>query len=275
VRATGALFAACALASVACAADAARPSRSYRLDNPAQVLLARGGALLVAERGSRNRILRVDPGTGAFRVFSTGVPSPWGLGYARDGALLVSSTRGLYRLVPGRRPRKLSSTSMSPFVVLRDGRVAFASETAVGILPARGGRPRLLRVDVEFVHGLALLPGGDLAVSDTGNRRLLRVDPASGRSSVITTALRTPLGLVAAPDGSLLAVEFDSGSIVRVDAGGGMTTVARELLRPYALTRAADGTLYVTEAGEPARATGALVRVAPDGAVTRIRLRRG
>ena len=248
-----------------------RAAAPYALDNPAQVIEAQDGTLLVAERGARNRVLRVDPTTGAFAVLATGVPSPWGLGFDTDGSLLVSSTSGLYRVAGGKSTTKVADVSISPFGVMKDGSVAFANETSVGIITAGAG-PRLVSASVNFAHGLAILGNGELAISDTGNGRLIRVDPADGRTTVITTALKTPLGLLAEPSGSLLAIEFDSGRVVRVSAAGDVTTFARGLSKPYALTRAHDGTVYVTEAGDVARASGALRRVAPDGTVTTIRL---
>jgi len=244
----------------------------YALDNPAQVLETPDGALLVAERGTHNRILRIDPATGAFSVFARGIPSPWGLGYAADGSLLVSSTSGLYRAAPGESPTRIADVSISPFAVLRDGGIAFANETSVGIIPAGTSRPRLLSVGVNFAHGLAVLEDGALAVSDTGNGRLLRIDPDGGSATVITRALKTPLGLAAEPSGALLVVDFDGGRVVRVSPSGVLATVAEGLVKPYALTRARDGTVYVTEAGEVARASGGLRRVEPDGTVTTIRL---
>jgi glucose/arabinose dehydrogenase len=249
-----------------------RAAAPYALDNPAQVIEAQDGALLVAERGTRNRILRVDPTTGAFTVLATDVPSPWGLGFDTDGSLLVSSTSGLYRVADGKSATKVADVSISPFAVMKDGDVAFANETSVGIIPAGSGRPRLLPVTVNFAHGLALLGDGELAISDTGNGRLIRVDPVDGHTTVITTALKTPLGLIAEPSGSLLAVEFDRGQVVRVSVAGDVTTFARGLSKPYALARTHDGTVYVMEAGDVARASGALRRVAPDGTVATIRL---
>ena len=146
----------------------------------------------------------------------------------------------------------------------------------MGIITAGNPRPRLLPVTVDFAHGLARLPDGSLAVSDTGNNRLIRVDLETGRSTVIAGGLRAPLGIAAESSGALLVVEFDTGSVVRVGMGtaGERTTVARGLLRPYALARTDDGTLYVTEAGEVSRASGSLRRVSPSGAVTTIRLAR-
>jgi sugar lactone lactonase YvrE len=261
------------LAPAVVAVAAAAPGRSstpYALDNPAQVIQTKDGDLLIAERGVRNRILRVDPSTGTFGVFAEGIPSPWGLAWARDGSLIVSSTSGLYRVAEHARPKRIARVSVSPFAVKRNGDIVFANETSVGII--HSGKPRLLRVRVNFAHGLVLLPSGKVAVSDTGNRRLLKVDSKSGSATVITRALKTPLGLAAEPSGSLLAVEFDSGTLVRVSPTGRRAVFARGLVKPYALTRARDGSVYVTEAGDVATASGGLRRVAPDGTVTTIPL---
>ena len=73
------------------------------------------------------------------------------------------------------------------------------------------------------------------------------------------------MALVAEPSGSLLVIVFDTGSVLRVSTSGRKQTVARGFTTPYGLARAVDGTLYVTEAGDVAHATGKLWRVAPDG----------
>ena len=80
------------------------------------------------------------------------------------------------------------------------------------------------------------------------------------------------MGIAAEPSGSLLVIVFDSGSVVRISRSGRKETVARGFTTPYGLTRAPDGTLYVTEAGEVSRATGRLVRIARDGTRTTIPL---
>jgi sugar lactone lactonase YvrE len=240
----------------------------YRLDNPAQVLVMKDGALLVAERGTHNRLLRVNPATGATRVYATGIPAPWGLGYARDGSILVSSTSGLYRL----RPRtRIASVSVSPFVPLPDGRIAYANETSAGVIA--GGRARPWPVGVSAPHGLSLLPDGALALGDTGNNRILRIDPANGSSTVLTDRVSTALGVAAEPSGSLLTVEYTSGRLLRVAPDGSVSVVASGLRKPYALARARSGTVYVTQAGELSRPTGSIVRVLPDGRTSVIRLR--
>jgi streptogramin lyase len=251
-----------------------RPVPPYALDSPAQLLVRDDGTLLVTERGTHDRILHVDPATGRFEVFATGVPNPFGLAAVGDGTLLVSSTTGLYRLAPGARPVRIADFGVSPFAILPSGEIAFAYESSVGILPPGGGRPRVLQTRVDFAHGIVLLPDGELAVSDTGNDRLLRIDLDRGTSMVIASGLKAPMGIALEPSGSLDVIEFEERRIIRVDTDGSQRTVAVGFQTPYALARAADGTIYVTEAGQVFQASGSLRRVAPDGAVTTIRLRR-
>jgi sugar lactone lactonase YvrE len=252
------------LLAVALAAGAPQ----YRLDNPAQVLVMKDGALLVAERGTHNRLLRVNPTTGTTRVYAENLPTPWGLAYARDGSILVSSTSGLYRL----RPRaKVASVGVSPFVPLPDGRIAYANETSVGVIV--GGKARAWPMSVSAPHGLTLLPDGALALGDTGNNRILRIDPTTGASTVLTDHVSTALGVAAEPSGSVLTVEYTSGRLLRVDASGTVSVVAAWLRKPYALARSRTGVVYVTEAGELSRPTGTLRRVLPDGRTSVVPLR--
>jgi sugar lactone lactonase YvrE len=240
----------------------------YRLDNPAQVLVMKDGALLVAERGTHDRLLRVKPATGAATVYATGIGEPWGLGYARDGSILASSSSGLWRL----RPRaKVASVEVSPFAVLADGRIAYANRTSVGVIAGR--KARAWPLSVSAPHGLSLLPDGALALGDTGNNRILRIDPASGAATVITNEVSTALGIAAEPSGTVLTVEYDSGRLLRVSAGGSVTVVASGLRKPYSLARTRTGVVYVAESVEDYRQAGAIRRITPDGRVSAVPLR--
>jgi serine/threonine protein kinase, bacterial len=248
---------------------------AYALDQPAQVLLDRDGSLLVAERGARDRILRVDPQSGVFDVFATNLIEPWGLAYAADGSLLVSSDAGMYRVASAGGPaRRFLDLPVAPFVSLPNGDLFLAHLAWVGLLRAGATEPDRFAVDVNAPHGMALLPTGGLIVTDTGNRRLIRIDLPSQRVTVISSGGWTPLGLALEQSGSMLVVDFDAGALIRVMPDGARSVVARGLRKPYALTRANDGTVYVVESGDLSRPSGALKRVSPEGAVAPIVLHR-
>jgi glucose/arabinose dehydrogenase len=250
------------------------PAR-YALDQPAQLLQARDGSLLVTERGRRDHILAVDPETGAFRIFATRLSDPWGLAYAPDGSLLVSSDAGMYRVpAAGGAATRILNVAVSPFVPLPNGDLLAAHLTWIGRLPFGATEPEKFPIDVNAPHGMALAPDGSLLVTDTGNRRVIRVDVARQRAVVVTEGDWTPLGLALEPAGSMLVLDFDRGTLLRVAPDGRRSMVAKGLRRPYALSRIVDGTTYVVEAGELSHPSGSLARISAAGVVTRIRLHR-
>ena len=245
---------------------------SYALAQPGQLLVV-DGSILVAERGDRDRVLRVDPATGSFVVFGTGIPEPFGFARARDGSILVSGESGLYRLsATGGKAERIVDVEAGPIAVAPNGDVFFGNRSSLGRLTIASRRVETFPIDVSVPHGLALAPDGTLVVSDTGNDRILRVDLGSGRTTVDADRLRAPLGLVLEPSGAALVVEFDAGTVLRVDATGSRNVVASGLVKPYAVDRAAGGTLYVVESGDDRRASGRLRRVEADGSVSTLRL---
>jgi hypothetical protein len=254
------------------AARASGDSAAYPLALPGQILARPDGSLLVVERQARNRVVRVDPRTGAVRVFTARVPAPWGLAAGAQGGVLVSGQSGIYALRrAGARPTRLAAVPAGPLARAPGGDVYFADGTTLGIVRAATHRAVTLSHDVSSPHGLALLPDGTFVVSDTGHGRLLRFDPANRVPSVLADGLQSPLGAIDAGDASVLVVEFDSGRLLRI-AGGQTTVVTGSLRKPYALTRARDGSVYVVEDGDLSRPTGGIARVAADGTVTRLRL---
>jgi streptogramin lyase len=236
---------------------------SYPLALPAQILAPDDGSVLVVERQSRNRILRVNPATGRFSVAATRIPSPWGLARDPNGRVLVSSESGIYELGGGR----VADVPAGPIAAAADGAVYFADQTRVGRV--RGGAVETLATGVAAPHALVLRRDGTLIVSDTGNGRLLRIDPVTRTTEMVASGLRAPMGAIEAANGDLLVVEFGSGRLLRVSDGG---VITQSLRTPYALVQSPSGSIYVVESGDVGRPSGAIARVTEDGSVVRLRL---
>ena len=245
----------------------------YRLLQPGQLFALPDGDLLVAERGGKDRVLRVDPATGRFTEFAIDVVAPFGLARAADGSVYVSGEEGIF-LIPaaGGIASEVTTAIASPIALGSNGELYYASGATLGRVDPHTGELRTYAVDVDVPHGLAVLPDGDLIVSDSGHKRLLRVDPATGKSSVLATGFRTPLGITLDTRYRILVVDYAAGTLLRVDDSGSITTLASGLEKPYAVAVTGDGTAYVVEAGELDRPSGKLVRVGPDGSVVPIPL---
>jgi sugar lactone lactonase YvrE/DNA-binding MarR family transcriptional regulator len=264
-RAALALLAVIVAAAVCGAAVGALPR--IVLDQPAGILVQRDGSLLVAERGSRDRVLRIDPRTGGRRVWAKGLDDPFGIVRTPDGSILVSQNGSIVAFDGrGRRRRTVAQVEASPIAVSAGGDVFYANR--FGELGRIDGDGRIRRYDVELSvpHGLGFAPEGSLIISDTGTGRILSLDPENGRVRTIARGLRAPLGLVVEPSGSVLVLEFDTGRLLRVRRNGTKSTVAKGLVKPYSLARSRNGTVYVAEAGDLDRPSGRIRRIAPSGA---------
>lgn len=162
---------------------------SYPLALPAQILGVDDRSLLVVERLGRGRILRVDARTGRFAVVTTRIPSPWGLTQDANGRVLVSGGNGIYEL----GGRKLAAVPASPIAAATNGDIYFADESRVGRI-GRDGRLETLTTDVVAPHGLVLRRDGSLVVAHSGNGRVLRIDPATRTTTVVTSGFATRWG---------------------------------------------------------------------------------
>ena len=156
----------------------------------------------------------------------------------------------------------------SPIAAAPSGDLYFAEESRVGRV-GRDGRVETITTAVSVPHALVLRRDSSLVVSDSGNGRVLRIDPRTRATTVLASGLSSPLGAIETTDGAVLVVEFDSGRLLRIGDG---RVLARGLRKPYALTQAPNGSIYVVESGDLGRASGAIARVAEDGRVTRLRL---
>jgi DNA-binding beta-propeller fold protein YncE len=85
-----------------------------------------------------------------------------------------------------------------------------------------------------FTLGASTLTGGPFPGTTDGSRAVARLD--------------NPVNVALGPDGRIYVADFDSSRIRAVDAAGTVETIVAQanFVRPFGLTFAADGTLYVT-----------------------------
>jgi hypothetical protein len=249
------------------------PAPAYRLEEPGQVLATPDDSLLVAERGSRGRITLVHPQDGKVDVFASGLPRPYGLAFAPDRTILVSTADGVFRVPPhGGRPSRVAGGDLGPLLPEDARTVLYGRPDEIGRLDLETGQTRPFGPAVTAPHSLARAPDGRLLVTDSAGR-VLAVDLANGSSTTVAGGLRTPLGMIVDASGAILVLEYGAGTLVRIGLAGSRTTIAAGFRKPYSLSLGRDGDVYVVEAGDLGTASGALKRVAPDGRVTRVRLR--
>ncbi|EFC79934.1 serine/threonine-protein kinase, partial [Parafrankia sp. EUN1f] len=162
------------------------------------------------------------------------------------------------------------------------------------------GSGRMSRIDTPY--GLACGPDGMLYVADSGNNRILRVDPDRDVVEVVagaagSRALAGPRGVAFDHDGALLIADTDAHRILRIEAGaggaggrvdvvaggaGGRVDVVAgtgapgtsgdhgparlaRLRRPSAVTVAADGRILIADTDNDR-----LRAVSPDGHITTV-----
>lgn len=234
------------------------------LDQPTGIDMRPDGSLLVVEFGKR-RLVGVAPSTGRVDQVAT-LAKPWGVAVAQSGSIFVSSQNTVQRVDPGQPPATVATVDpaleIGPVAVLPSGDVVYATASALYRLP--GGNPGMAQQLVPGTtlagpHGIAVASDGALLVSDSGNNRILRVD---GDKVTTFAALGSPRGIDVAPDGTVYAAAGDEHRIVHFGASGRRIGVVGPLFGDtYALTVAADGTVYATDLG----GKGIIRRIAPDG----------
>ena len=240
-----------------------------RFNNPVNVAVSPTGDVYVADFDN-NAIRKIEP-DGWVTTFlrQEGFEAPFGMAFAPDGTMYLETdaddrgqrtndTGTLWRLRPGERRATMLARDL--------------------------GRPR----------GMVALPDGRLALSDYTRHVVETFDPTNGRLSPLAgtpgvegfadgagavARFSRPYGMALRGDGALLVADQGNQRIRVVTLAGAVTTLAGSGMRggadgpaatatfdgPQGVARAADGTLYVSEAD------GHLVRrVAPDGAVTTV-----
>ena len=121
--------------------------------------------------------------------------------------------------------------------------------------------PVVLAAPTEAV----LEPSGSILVAESGQSRLARIDPTTGRDTLVTRIVQ-PFGLVLTPSGGLYSTS--ESRVVRVESGGSTTTIADagDDVGPLALD--SSGNLYFSTVSRIFRiesGTGAVTHYAGTG----------
>jgi len=276
------------------------------LDGPQDVLMAADGTLYVAENGTGPDASASKPWTESAKVIamapdgtvrtlarlpSLGNPrNPYDIngvgGLALDGGSLYATSSRWLSGPPFPRP-DLAGTVVR---VDPSGPVSVADTFQFELF----NNPDQLTFDS---HPYRLTPGpkGLLWVTDAAGNDLLRVDPATGKVSLVAvfpglpsdtpSANRNganeidpvPTGLVVRDDGSALVALLSGGAfpdgaskIVEVSPEGDLSDFVTGLTAAIDLKRGPDGNIYVVQLahfgdGDFLPATGSVLRLTPDG----------
>jgi len=241
-----------------------------------------GGGVLVGDT-SNNRVEAWDREGRFVRAFgeSGRVPGqftiPGGVAVAPDGSVLVADSvnHRIERLAPdGRFVSEIAKHSSLGYTTPGSGpgefrepqNVAVAADGAFAVADTGNHRVQRFAADGTWLEaiggpgagtapgtfraprGIAVEPDGDLLVGDTGNARVQRRDARTGAWSVVRSGLDKPSG-VAPLGGDRIAVTETDGDRLRILDAGGAVEASRALARPDGVAAAADGSVFVSEAG--------------------------
>jgi NHL repeat-containing protein len=273
------------LGSVRVRRAAAKP---VAFTEPTSIDLEPSGRLLLVEF-SRGRLLQVDPITGHVTQVVSALVHPYAVARAPSGSVFLSVENLLLRIsgdVPATTVAEMpSNVEIGPIAAAPDGDVYFATATRVFRVPGGSG-PAVhiagtgveggggdggpaLEAQFSSPHGLAVASDGALLVSDRGNARVRRIDPASG---VITSfaSVGEPYGIDVAPNGAVFVIEGTTNRVVRLSPSGSrLGFLGPAFTVPYDVEAGPGGAAYLLQAGP----TGYVRRIAADGSVTTVSAR--
>jgi streptogramin lyase len=239
---------------------------------PTSIDVEPDGSLLLVENGLA-RVLRIDARTGASATIADSIANVYAVAHAPSGSIYVSGTRGLFRIDGTGTPVVVAEVDggAGPLAVAANGDVYFATDARVFELARGAGPPVAVAGQLSAPHGLAVAADGALLVSDTGNDRVLRIDPANGVVATLAQ-IGAPRGIDLAPDGTIYVVDSQAKRVARLSAAGAALGFIGPVFKdPYDIALARDGALFVIETA----ASGSVLRVAPDGTVTTLSRRAG
>jgi sugar lactone lactonase YvrE len=232
---------------------------------PTSVDVQPDGSLLVVENG-RARVLVVDPLKGGTRVLGSGFEKPHAAVHGSSGSVYVSDGRAVRRFGGG-VPETVATAAedIGPLAVAPSGDVFYTTGESLFRLPAAGGAAQTVATGFTRAHGLAVAADGAVLVSDTGNDRVVRVEPNSGASATLIRSA-DPRGIDVAPDGTIYVVEAEAKRVARYNAAGARLGVVGPVFGdPYDVD-AGTGVAYVVDTA----ASGVIRRVAANGTTVTI-----
>lgn len=186
-----------------------------RFANPVNCAYRDGKVYVADFDNSKIRVVDAETGNTSTLISQQGFQRPFGMAFAADGTLFVSTDRG-----PQNEMGMMAGTIWRIDIAARS-----ASPIAAGI-----GRPR----------GLVALPNGKLAISDYQNHVVSIVDPVSGavqplagtwQSAGMADAVGTsamfnqPYGM-AVKDGKLIVADYGNNRLREVALDGTVRTLA-------------------------------------------------
>jgi hypothetical protein len=215
------------------------PVRPLVFTEPTSIDLQPDGSLLLVE--FTGAVLRLDPATGRVSVVTSTLFRPYAVVRAPSGSIYISIGNEVQRLNGRAAPTTVASVAagveIGPIAAAPNGDLYYSTATQIFRLPGGSGPSDHIAgtgaeggggdggpaLDAQFSspHGLAVAADGALLVSDRGNDRVRRIDPATG---VITSFAQVgePYGIDVAPDGTVFVVDGKLRRVVRLSASGAM-----------------------------------------------------
>lgn len=191
------------------------PRGTARFANPVNVAYGPDGMVYVADfDNGKIRVVDPEDGSTSTTIAKQGFQRPFGMTFAADGALYVSTDRD----------PEGGHSLMSGTIWRIDTETGNAMPVAVGI-----GRPR----------GIAALSNGQIAAVDYSHHVVQLVDPASGQVTPLAGSwdakgmangageaakFSTPYGVVE-KDGNLIVADYDNNRLRQVSLDGTVTTL--------------------------------------------------
>jgi streptogramin lyase len=227
---------------------------------PTSIDLQRDGSLLVVENGA-GRVDRVQPSTGRVTTLASGLAKPYAVASTASGTIYLSNGSSLQRIDGTAAPVTVvdAGAEIGPIAVAPSGGVFYTTDAQAFAL---GGGA--LASGLSGPHGIAVAADAAVLVCDTGNGRVLRIDP---QTHATTRLIGTgePRGIDVAGDGSLYVVEATAKRIGHYTATGTrLGDIGPVLNDPYDVEVAGDGTVFVLETAE----SGTIRRIAPNGSIS-------